>query len=499
MPARKLPAPRWRTPLPPGVAGSYGPIVTSYAYRRLGLILDHWQEIAINRALVHDADGIPLHRLYLISAGRQQGKTGLVRSLIGAALTEPGFAAVLDWRLILGLAHDRTQARVPYEAVLDDLRPIRDRRLHLTRYLGIRSELQGHPRAYHTASREAANAIRTYSVDLAVFDEVRTQKTWETWAALEPTTRARPSPLILAISTAGTDASVVLRGWFDRGVRIIEGAEPANGFGMTWYAPPDGMDPADRRAVLAANPAVAEGRVPYGPVAASIYSLAPNDYLRETLNLWTEGTDEWLPPGVWPRQARPRPDEPVRIVLAADASRSWKRATVAVALVTTDGVWVGVAGELDALREGKGAIAPAQLVALVARLQRDWNAPEVAWTKDGAAAPHLREWSALMRRAVRPVELTARQVRSASQLLRSELIGGRLTHEDDPLLTEQVRAARPSGDVESADWYLSVTESVGDVDAIRAGAFAAWLAIDPEARPPKPSLHLTGKRSRPAS
>jgi len=234
--------------------------------------------------------------------------------------------------------------------------------------------------------------------------------------------------------------------------------------------------------------------VPLAPVAASIFDLPPDQYQRETLNLWTEGTDEWLPPGVWRRQAASRPDEPVRIVLAADAARSWKRATVAVALVMTDGVYVGVAGELDALREGKGAVPPQQLVALVSRLQREWQAPEVAWTKDGAAAPSLKAWADTMRRAVRPVELTTRQVKSASQLLRSELIGGRLIHEEDALLTDQVRAARPSGDVESDDWHLSVTASVGDIDAIRAAAFAAWLAIAPEARPPRPSLHLTGPR-----
>jgi hypothetical protein len=54
-----------------------------------------------------------------------------------------------------------------------------------------------------------------------------------------------------------------------------------------------------------------------------------------------------------------------------------------------------------------------------------------------------------------------------------------LTHRDDPLLAAQVRSARPSAPIEGGDWYLSVRASMGDVDAIRAAAWAAWACIAP--------------------
>ena len=76
-------------------------------------------------------------------------------------------------------------------------------------------------------------------------------------------------------------------------------------------------------------------------------------------------------------------------------------------------------------------------------------------------------------------QMTPRQIRGASALFRSELIGHRLSHGPDELLTMQVRAARPSSPVEGNDWYISVRDSPGEVDAIRAVAWAAWAAIAP--------------------
>lgn len=479
--ARFLPAPRWQTPLPRGVVGSWGPYVADYARHELGLTLDLWQRRAINRALATTADGTLAHRLYLTSCGRQNGKTVGVRSLVGTALTADSFP---DWTTILGLAHDKKQARVPYTAILADLdRPdLRRRGMHPTRYLGIRSDMWGWHREYDVASREARDAIRTFSVDLAVFDEVRTQRNYDTWAALEPTTRARPDPLIFAISTAGDDRSVLLRDWWERGLRIIAGAEPADGFGMTWYAADDDDDPADPRAVLKANPAVAEGRVPLGPVLASVRSLPPAQHRAETLNLWTEGGDEILPPGTWRDRIAVQPTRRAgRIVLAVDASPTWRRATIVVGIETRGGSWIGVAGDVDAARLGVATLEPRRVQDEWERLIKAWKPDAVAWlassavaryAKAGAEAQHVRQ----------RLEMTATNLRAASAMWRSELIAGRLGHEDDLLMAQQLRTARPSAPVESGDWYLSVRESLGDIDSTRAGAFALWATIAPEAR-----------------
>lgn len=487
--ARRLPPPRWQTPLPSSVVGSWGPDVEAYAHRELAIVLDRWQRRVLNRALAYDAGGHLVHRIYLASAGRQNGKTVIVRSLVGTALTAATFP---DWRMILGLAHDKKQARVPYTAVLADLASIRHKfgrgGLALTRYLGIRSDLWGRHREYDVASREARDAIRTFSVDLGVFDEVRTQRTYDTFAALEPTTRARPDPLIFEISTAGDDRSILLRDQFERGLRIIDGAEPADGFGMTWYAAADELAPDDPRAILQANPAVAEGRIPIGPVAASIRALTPATYRAETLNLWTEGSDEWLPAGTWLRQLGVQPTQAMRVVLGVEATSTWRRATVTIAAVTDVGCWVGVAGEIDSARTASSSVPPTDLVKLVDRLAKVHRPAEIAFSKAWAGSPHIERWAEDSK--VRVTGLGPRQIRSASALFRSELIGGRLTHGDDALLAQQVRAGRPNTAIEGGDWYFSVRDSVGEIEGLRAAAWAAWAAISPEERHVTPQVFL---------
>lgn len=488
MPPKRLLPPRWQTPLPRSVVGSWGPDVEAYARAELGIRLDRWQRRALNRALAYDERGKLVHRQYLVSAGRQNGKTVVFRSLIGWALTARDMP---DWQLILGLAHDRTQARVPYTAVLADLAPIKRRYpsagLALTRYLGIRSDMYGRHREYHTGSREAANAVRSFSVDLGGFDEVRTQRTYDVWAALEPTTRARPDPLIFMISTAGDERSVLLRDMWERGLRIIDGAEPADGFGMTWYAAADELDHADPLAVRQANPAVAEGRVPIGPVAASIRSLTPTAYRQETLNLWTEGGDEWLPPGTWQATEGPQPAEAVRIVFGVETTPTWRRCTITVALVTDAGAWVGVAEELDSSRTSRSSIAPAELVAELERLSPIWRPSTVAFSAAAAASPHVTAWADAA--GIPAMPMNGRQIRAASELFRSELVGRRLAHGPDPLLAQQARVARPSAAIDG-EWYFSIRESVGEVDALRAAAWAAWAAIGPEEPPEVPQVFV---------
>ena len=485
---RRLPAPRWQTPLPSSVVGSWGPEIADWARRELGITLDRWQQRALNRALAVDADDRLVHQLYLISTARQNGKTALVRSLIGWALTA---GETPDWHRILGLAHDRSQARIPYEAVLADLEPIKRRwrrGLALTRYLGIRSDLYGRHREYHTGSKESRNAIRGASTDLGLFDEIRTQVNYGVWNALEPTTTAMPDPLIVGTSTAGDDRSVLLRDWWERGIRIIDGVEPFAGFGMTWYAADDDDQPDDPIAWRKASPALAEGRLREAAIRSSLYTLTTVGFKQERLNLWSEGGDEWLPPGTWRRQIGMAPKGAIRIVFGVEAVPTWRRVSVTVTVTTDAGAYVAMAGELDSSTTSSSSIPPRSLVKLLERLRGQWKPSEVAYSAAAAAAPHVAAWAEAAK--LKAVALNARQIRAASQLFRSELVGGRLTHPDDPLLAQQVRVARPSGPLKGADWYFSIRDSLGDVDALRAAAWSAWAAIAPEEREVPPQVFL---------
>jgi hypothetical protein len=460
--------------------------VARYASTDLGLDLDRWQRRAINRALAVDGEGRLVHGLYVISTARQNGKTALMRALIGTALTGRG---IPPWRVILGLAHDRTQARIPYEAVMADLAPIAARvgpyarrGLAVTRYLGIRSAMYGRHREYHVASREAANAIRGYTVGLAVFDEVRTQRDFTVWAALEPTTTQAVTAgygLIVAISTAGDDRSVLLRSWWERGARIADGAEAPGGLGMTWYAPPDDAAPDDPRSWRLASPAIADGRIGPATIASSYRSLPPEQFRSERLNLWSAGSDEWLPLGAWAALVAPDPLlDRQRVVLAVEASRTWGHASI-VAAVDLDGrSWVQVTRELRAGLDVEAPTLPPDVVlrALEAAVN-EWQPDAIAYSATHAIAPALEAWAA--GRGLTLYPLTPSRLVMASELFRSEILGARILHRPDPLLADQVRRVRPSAPVDGGRWYLSVAESQGDVDAIRATAWAVFGLLRP--------------------
>ena len=476
----RLPPPRWETPLPSTVVGSWGPLVVAFARRELGIELDRWQVRAIYRALAVDAAGRLVHREYLVSTARQQGKTALVRALIGWALTTLVGPA---WELLYGIAYNRAQARIPYDAVRADLAPLARRLgpevrggLAVTRYLGIRSNVDGWRREYHVTSREARDALRGYSIDLAIFDEVRTQRDDETYAALKPTVSARPEPLIFEISSAGDERSVLLRALWERGRRIIDGAEPAEGFGMTWYAADDDDAPDDPRAWRKSSPALVEGRIAEATIRDELRGLTSSTFRRERLNLWADAADEWLPPGVWVRAVGSLPATWRRALLAVDVEPGWSHATIAVAVVpeTDDApTFVGVAAELVAAPGS--TVDPAELLVALERVVATWSPSRVAWSRSSSVAAALR---VAVDEELR-LELGAVDLRSASELFRSELVGRRLVHADDPLLAVQARRARPSGPLEAGAWYFSVRESRGSIDAIRAAAWAAWAAIAP--------------------
>lgn len=497
MAAPRYPRPRWQTPLPAGVAGSWGPDVERFARVELGIRLDLAQRRVLNRALVVDAAGRLMHRAYLYSAGRQSSKTTTVRALIGWALTARDLP---DWRLLYGIAHDRGQARVPYKLVAADLAPIARRLgpalrggLNVTRYLGIRSGVAGKPREYHLASRDARNTLRSETIDVGLFDEVRTQRDSETWAALLPATSARPEPLLFLTSTAGDARSVLLRALFDRGLRIIDGAEPANAFGMTWYAADDDDDPADPRTWRKSSPGLIAGRITEATIRAELAGMTAAAFRSERLNLWVDELgDAWLPPGVWARQVAPQPMTPdelagARIVLAVEAAPTWRRASVVVAMRLADGrAWTGVVADLDAAYLTTATVAPEALVAALATAAEAWRPKLVAYSGTAAAGPHVAAWAAAA--GVDAIALTAGHIKQASELLRSELVGARLWHPDDALLAAQARAARPSASVESGGWFLSWRESLGEIDALRAVAWAAWAAIGPPATEVEPQI-----------
>jgi len=422
-----------------------------------------------------------VHREYLAGVPRQSGKTTLARVLVSWALSVSPL-----WRRTVGLAYDRDGARRIYLPVKADCEsdPWLRERIRTTLHAGLTGP---DGRVYQVGSKDAPRALRGEAVDLVLADELLTQRTTELWDAVIPATAARPSPLVFGISNAGDERAVLLRRLYQRGRAIVDGRAPA-GYGMTWYGAPEGADRESRRVILAANPALREGLLSWEGVEAERESLTPDAFDRERLNVLAERPRDagWIGAGVLERAGAP--DRVVSIAecrplaMAVDASWGWTRATIRVAATMPDGVPVHapIVGELHA--GGAGAVAPAALLAEVARLVELWRPDVLAYDATSAVGPHMERVAATV--DVPSRGLGIRDMVSASTALADALVAHELTHDGEPATIAAGLAARRADVGES--WRLSRKRSAGPIDSLVAMAVAHYAAtrpVDPDVEP----------------
>lgn len=105
----------------------------------------------------------------------------------------------------------------------------------------------------------AANrrAARSWSVDLALLDELREHHDWLAWDAIVPTTTSRRYSMTVAASNAGDKRSIVLRSLRDEAInKILSGDTEDTRTGLFEWSAPDGVHHLDRRYWPMANPAL---------------------------------------------------------------------------------------------------------------------------------------------------------------------------------------------------------------------------------------------------
>jgi hypothetical protein len=481
----KLPArirPRWETPDPPGVAGSYGPEVVQWAKRELGITFGRWQEYAIYKALRYDKNCDLIARTVLLSTARQNGKSVIVRAFYGWLLDiGRTIGPFREWSDIRAAAHDAKQARIIYNAVLRDLesnerltghpervhgekleRPL----IRTSRHLGIEAD----GLFFDTITSEPGSA-RGLSIGALAFDEVLTQKDWEMWEAVGPTQRAQRSPILLLTSTAGTAESVILRSYFDRLLRQAAGDEaPDPTFYAAWWQSEDSEAGLDWRQIEQANPALRDGRLDR-PGIREEHELYPLDsWQRERLNHFVDvRAPGAFAPGVW---AACRVPEPLKDVgppyaLGIDIQPGWERATIAVAARRPDGK-IGAEVYRDLRSDDRHPITAERILDEVHKFPDPVQT--IAYDAViGAASAFLRDaqdtgspWDPL-----KPGAMIA-----ASMDVTEMILSGRLAV-DDPLLDAQIGfVSRRSIGVEGA-FRFSRVQSTGPIDAIMAMTLAA--------------------------
>jgi hypothetical protein len=474
------------SPKSPLVTGSFGYKVVRWAKRRLHITLDPWQAYALDRMLEHDADMQLLAHLVLLSVARQNGKSVIVRALVGWIMDEGHkWDTFRQWSFILLAAHDAKQARIPYDFIRRDLLSYADintwghtarkqglARARATQYTGL--EING---VRVDVATSQAGSARGISPGLICFDEVLTQTTFATYEVLSPAQIAIRNSQMLMTSTAGFADSVVLRAMHDRLYRQATGAEQHDPsfMGLWWRADDDDVG-LDWDQLEKANPSLQGTRLSRQMIASEYLILPRGSWVRERLNRWhDERVDAPFSIAAWGACRLPNPLAPADVsggyVVACDVLSTWSEGSIIVSAMRKDGR-VGTEVHRHLLARPDKPLTAADFTREVAALALKIKLDAVVYSASSALAPAFERHA--VETSIPYQAITATKNIMACADFAEAVSSKRLAH-DDPYLDSQVALAqrRFIGNEGAWRWTISNAPITGVIGATLSVAIAA--------------------------
>ncbi|WP_248579893.1 terminase large subunit [Nocardioides sp. InS609-2] len=460
----------------------------------LRFLLDIWQAWLIRHVLetyppdwpVEKLRGRLRYRQVVISIARQNGK-----SIIAALLALFLIAMHVRGPRVVGMASVEEQAKIVYDrlryaieanpALLRELRPTETRGIHKRAY--------PHPRGLSLAEmkrrdRGAAGlgnglyqilppneeTAQGHPVSGGLYDELHLG-ILALWDAIVKGQTAQPNAILLGITTAGDDDSELLIRLYQEGEVALDGGDERFGF-FVWEGADDELTEAN---VIAANPAIACGRIDLDVVMADARKLWPagrdkrgvtgrDRVIRYTLNRFVVGSaDSWASIAAWNDTASEDEIEHAsERVYSLDRSGGWEWATIK-ATSNSDGIInteiVAVLPDPDHDR----LVAACRLLA--ARGPCAFALDRVTLAAVGAT---LKEdgrdvWA-----------LTASEMQAAAVTTAATIARRALRHPGDALTRAQMPKAKRRNTPEG--WRISRTLSPSDIDAVIATVMGVYVA-----------------------
>lgn len=435
---------------------------------------DPWQEWLVRHVLETYPDDWPVAHLrgqlrfrqVVVSMGRQNGKSHLAALLVIYLL-----CLHVRGPRIIGLASRDEQAHIVYDRVryaIDNSEAL-TKAIRTTGTRGIwRRDGSG---LYMTlpAKEDAAQGEPSTG---AIYDELHLGLA-ALWDALVLSQRAKRNALLVGITTAGDDSSSLLIRLYREGDAAIAGQDERFGF-FLWEAPSDELTEAG---VIAANPAVACGRIPLDQAMADAWKMwrdqtkGPDGLtgrqraIRYTLNRFIQGAaDAWASTTAWAATLQTHLDwTEDGVVYGLDRTLDW---TAAVVTATTY----------------SGGITRTRLVAQLVNTDQDTllEVCRLLGRRDGSPvfamdARTLGSLGKTLREEGWEVwTLGDTEMHSAAQHGQAIINRHQVHHPGDLILARQHAKARrrTTGD----SWRLSRSKSQGDVDAVIAFVTSAYVA-----------------------
>ncbi len=421
--------------------------------------LEPWQADEIIRPLFGTVDrktGRRWYREALIGLPRKNGKSELAAGIALYLLVADGeFGAE-----VYSVAGDKKQASLVYKTAAD-----------MARSSAFRSAVKPYRSVMEIP--ETSSLYRALSADAdlqhglnphgAIIDEYHIHRNAEQYEAMRSGTGAREQPLIVTISTAGSEKRGPLWDLYEKGRK---GENPRMFF--YWRSVPAGARLEDIDAWKEANPASWVTK----EFLLEQQQLPEPVFRRLHGNEWYEGGSQmWVPREAWEACAgKPELDPGHPTILAVDAAS--KRDTTAISLVQKRGdifhsrVWIMRADEEI------GYLDYELVEQLIRDLASTFDIRRIGFDPY-QMVPVMQRLDA----EGLPVELFPQshtRMVPASMLLYDVIREGRIVHDGDPEVTEQVLAAGISEVAQG--WRLDKRKGSRSIDAAVSLAMAVQMA-----------------------
>lgn len=458
--------PRLRTPMPP-LVHTFGPDVARWAEENLGETLMPWQRLVLDQQLA--TSGAPdftfIHSIAFAGSGRQNGKSFMLRSLIGWALCELPKIWGRQVRIV-STAHELGLATELFTGMQDILELWDETGFAKVTWAYGRNQVRMLDPALHKSSwkiQAASGKKHGATVDILIADELWNLPPEYVFDAALPSQIAVPSPLAFFTSTAGDQSSVAMIQLREQALSIIDSGQPGEISWLEWSVPPDVADPYDPAQWSWSNPALGTTITLKNLQAAAQKSGDRTAFLRAHCNQFVSSASAWLPPGVF-------------------ASLEVERGRIEGGVLVVDSAVDE--SKFTAIRVGKsGAKIVASVAFTTESLHSLWPLIEAEQAKDKA----VQVWITPSLEMVAPDQVRRKaSVWGYAELSKATgVVRGLLTEPDSPLghfgeqlLTEHMNRAvmvRTQGNL----FALSSQKSPGPIEAARCAVVGYALVARP--------------------
>jgi hypothetical protein len=290
--------PRLVTPVPAGE--SFGPALTAWAKRVLGIDLMEWQKRICNDALTVDADGDFVFREACVSTARQNGKSLVMRAVAGFMATE--YAAVRkEPQSIVIVANQKRRSMALFRDVVRDLENFDCK----VRWMNG-DERINFPDGSSISVVAASAHAHGMTATVLLVDEVWDISPEVVFTALRPSQIAVKNPMMMLFSTAGDQSSTVLQQLREQGMAAIDSGQPTALYFAEWSLDVGSVSVEDRRYWGWANPALGT-TITMKALELAYDSPDRQAFIRGHLNLWIDSNSAWLPLSLWAERVSDQP------------------------------------------------------------------------------------------------------------------------------------------------------------------------------------------------